>query len=89
MYKIGRTKIVDDETAACRTGVLISLGGLIIAGITVHFWTQLYAFFMFLLGSAVWMIDRTGQTTSGVSSANSDLTPPRVPNRLLGRRVLN
>ena len=62
MYKIGRLKITDPEVAACRTGLLISLGGLIIAGITVHLWTQLYVYFIFLLGSGVWMLDNSRKT---------------------------
>lgn len=40
-----------------RMGYLCSMSGLFIAGWTVHFWDALYAFFMFLLASGIWMLD--------------------------------
>src|SRR5690606_17350003 len=40
-----------------RTGYLICMAGYLFAGSTVHFWTAAHAWFFFLLGSGVWMLD--------------------------------
>ena len=87
MYKIGRQRIDDPEIAACRAGLLISLGGLIIAGTTVHFWTQLYTFFMFLVGSGVWMLD--SKRSGGLASPHvgGDGKSELRSSRQLGRRA--
>ena len=58
MHRVGRLSISDPETVACRKGFLITLGGLIFAGVTVHFWNHILAIFMFLVGSGVWMLNR-------------------------------
>ncbi len=42
---------------AYRLGFLTTIFGLFMAGWTVHYWDATFAFFMFLLGSGVWMID--------------------------------
>lgn len=61
----GTTKaaLADPVDRACRTGYLISLAGLIVAGGTVHYWHAMLAFFMFILGSGMWLI------TGGVARA--------------------
>jgi hypothetical protein len=42
---------------ACRAGYLTAIGGLIIAGGTVHYWHGVMAFVMFFFGAGVWVID--------------------------------
>lgn len=58
MHRIGYAGDLSDQARACRTGLLISLAGIIIAGTTVHFWHMLYPLFMFLLGSGAWLLDQ-------------------------------
>ncbi|MEM7211016.1 MAG: O-antigen ligase family protein [Pseudomonadota bacterium] len=45
------------ETAECRKGLIISLASLFIAGMTVHFWNATFVWYMFLLGSTVWILN--------------------------------
>lgn len=52
--RLGKAKITDDRVDAYRAGILICLGGLIVAGITVHYWNAVYCLFMFLLGAGMW-----------------------------------
>lgn len=47
----------DQEISGFRTGLFISLGGLIVAGGTVHYWNAIFSYFIFLFGSGIWMID--------------------------------
>jgi hypothetical protein len=56
MYRMGKMRLSDPIDRACRTGYLVSLSGMIVAGGTVHYWQTMLAFFMFLVGSGVWMI---------------------------------
>jgi hypothetical protein len=55
---LGRARIADAEVKSCRLGVLVTLGGLIIAGTTVHFWNAIYCHFLFLLGSGMWILNQ-------------------------------
>lgn len=59
---LAKLKIVDSRLVAYRAGLLITLGGLIIAGTTVHYWNAIYALFMFLLGSGAWLADYSPKT---------------------------
>ncbi|RAH98793.1 hypothetical protein DLJ53_24470 [Acuticoccus sediminis] len=44
------------EQERFRIGWSISMVGMIFAGATVHFWTELYALFMFMVGASYWMV---------------------------------
>jgi hypothetical protein len=68
---IGRVKIADRETNSCRLGLLITLGGLAIAGSTVHFWNAIYCLFMFLLGSGAWILSAHNETLALEKSQRS------------------
>ena len=54
---------------AYRLGFLTSVFGLFMAGWTVHYWDATFAFFMFLLGSGVWMIDYKEEDEASDSAA--------------------
>ena len=54
---IANRKNLSDKLRDYRTGYLITLWGLFMAGWMVHYWDMLYAFFMFLLGSGMWLLD--------------------------------
>lgn len=54
-----------------RTGWAISVSGLIIAGTTVHFWNNTFAFYSFLMGIGVWFINaRRGKSVEQGSAAS-------------------
>ena len=55
--RVGRTYLKDTHVRNCRTGWLVSIIGLVIAGTTVHYWNATYCLFMFLLGAGVWIVD--------------------------------
>ncbi|SHL65842.1 hypothetical protein SAMN05444414_1252 [Roseovarius marisflavi] len=54
-----------------RTGYLVTMFGMFMAGWTVHYWDITYAFFMFLLASGVWILDWQGEE-DGVQVRNSE-----------------
>jgi len=54
--RVSRAPLKDVLAQACRAGYLTTVGGLIIAGGTVHFWHGVMAFVMFMFGAGVWMI---------------------------------
>ncbi len=55
--RICRAKITDRRVNAYRAGLLICLGGLIVAGITVHYWNAVYCLFMFFMGAGMWVAE--------------------------------
>lgn len=69
-----------------RTGYLISLFGLFMAGWTVHFWNALFVYFMFLLGSGLWMTERPPDDENDMISDERSGVPgySRFPPRALG-----
>jgi hypothetical protein len=55
-HDIGRIKYGSENLIKYRAGLFVSLGGLIIAGCTVDYWNAIYCWFLFLLGSGMWML---------------------------------
>jgi hypothetical protein len=58
--KLSNLKIDSQLARNYRKGLLATIGGLCISLITVDLWSGLYSYFFFLLGSSVWMFDRSG-----------------------------
>ncbi|MEM7668240.1 MAG: O-antigen ligase family protein [Pseudomonadota bacterium] len=56
LRKISLQRLEDPLDRACRAGYLVTMGGLIIAGGTVHYWQAMLALFMFLLGAGGWVL---------------------------------
>jgi hypothetical protein len=83
MRALGKARFDDESLRACRAGLLMTLAGLIIAGCTVHYWNALYVWFMFLLGSGVWMLDDATSTRSASDPRGGAVLPrpPRQSNR--------
>ncbi len=50
-------KEIDPEVDDCRIAYLICMTSFAIVGSTVHFWVAAYAWFFFLAGSGVWILD--------------------------------
>lgn len=57
MYHLGRLKFADPKVSEIRAGYLISLGGFLLAAVTVHIWSNMNVWFMFFLGAGMWMFD--------------------------------
>lgn len=56
--KTAMVELSDPKAAACRAAFLTSLGGLIVAGGTVHYWHTMFSFVLFFIGSGVWIMDQ-------------------------------
>lgn len=54
---VARLQLVDARLIAYRRGWVIAILGLAIAGGTVHYWKTIFCLLVFLIGSAVWMLD--------------------------------
>jgi hypothetical protein len=54
---IGRLRLRDPRLIAYRRGWMIMIVGLVIAGATVHYWKTIFCLLVFLIGSAVWMLN--------------------------------
>ncbi|MGI3212818.1 O-antigen ligase family protein [Roseovarius tibetensis] len=62
-----------------RMGYLCTLTGLFVVGWTVHFWHALFAFFMFLLASGMWMLDWEESDETGDDGPVDDTRRKTVP----------
>jgi len=62
--RLAYLEIDDAEIRAMRAGLLVSLGGMIVAGATVHYWNASYSAFMFLVGCGLWMFEQDGARKS-------------------------
>jgi len=51
---VARAKLMDPDDRLCRAGYLVAIGGITIAGGTVHYWHAMLAFVMFIYGSGLW-----------------------------------
>ncbi len=56
--KLGAMRKIDSLVYDYRKGWIISILGVAIAGGTVHLWNAIFCFYIFLLGSGVWMLER-------------------------------
>jgi len=71
VWRLSRATLKNPFDQACRAGYLVTLGGIVIAGGTVHYWHAIMAFVLFFFGSGVWMIsggaseDVSGQPVPG------------------------
>lgn len=60
---LARAKLNDERIRACRAGLLVTLGGLAVGAATVHYWNEVYTWFLFLLGSGMWMLESSARST--------------------------
>ena len=73
--QVARSNGLNAQLQDYRTGYLITLFGLFMAGWTVHFWNALFVFFMFLLGSGIWFLDWQGDGSKDVPEAPDPSAP--------------
>ncbi|MEX0279697.1 MAG: O-antigen ligase family protein [Arenibacterium sp.] len=67
LLKVARAPLSDPLDKACRAAFLTSMGGIILAGGTVHYWHTIQSFIMFFFGAGVWAI------SGGAKAAVSDV----------------
>ncbi len=75
LRRVSLAPLKDPLAQACRAGYLTAVGGLIVAGGTVHFWHGVMAFVMFLFGSGVWMIQAGRDDAAVPDVSEGDGTP--------------
>jgi hypothetical protein len=76
---VGRAKLLNPQSIKMRAGYLTALGGIVIAGATVHYWHAMQAFVMFFLGAGLWFFsspEQSDQTDENVDHTTVD--PDRV-----------
>ena len=69
LRRLSRQELADPLDRACRAGYLTTVGGIVIAGGTVHYWSTMFAFVVFVFGMGVWMI------AGGAKPAGADPGP--------------
>jgi hypothetical protein len=62
----------------CRLGLLFSLTGFFLMGWTVHYWNAVYALFLFMLGSGVWLLDEETADDPDMAEAEAPPSPGRT-----------
>ncbi|MDI7860716.1 O-antigen ligase family protein [Rhizobiaceae bacterium n13] len=84
-YKKG----LDERTDAYRTGFVFCMFMFLLVGCTVHFWAATYAWFMFMLGSGVWILDVKPLETSSseLPGSRSSKIGPSPEHRRHGTRL--
>jgi hypothetical protein len=76
VLRAGRQPLIDPVDRACRAGYLTALGGIIIAGGTVHYWRALLVFVIFIIGSGVWMITGGARSPAEAGGSQKEDDPP-------------
>lgn len=77
MHRASKAVMPDPVDQACRTGWMIAMIGMILTGGTVHFWTTMLAFFMFMIGAGLWM--STGGARQETAEAAETRSRRRAP----------
>jgi hypothetical protein len=80
----------DPMDIASRAAIMTSMGGIIIAGATVHYWQGMLSFVMFMFGSGIWLLSRPdpappaeaedGAAAAGAKPAAGKPSPARAAN---------
>ena len=81
MYRLGKLRFVDPMVGEMRSGYSISLGGFLLAIITVHVWSNINVWFMFFLGAGMWMFDAKQADAVEAPSNARARTPAHTRNR--------
>lgn len=76
--RIAHAELTDLTDRMARAGYLVSLGGLILAGGTVHYWQAIAVYFLFFIGAGMWMTNPDLiLKPDQVRADNQAKTPPR------------
>lgn len=74
-----RLQLTDLRMQDYRKGWLVSVCGVAIAASTVHLWNAVFCFFMFILGTIVWMLDQKSNKLSNASNARNEISTTAPP----------
>lgn len=88
LFAIGCRPLSSPEMIQARYAYMFAIIGMMLAGITVHYWNALFAFFMFLLGTGAWLTyapEESGDRASEAKRAKSGIRYSRFPTQ---RQVL-
>ena len=69
----------DPVLRGCQAGFLTTMGGLVIAGGTVHYWHAILAFAMFLFGAGVWIFTTDPEAETEATGEGEDSEDPAAP----------
>jgi hypothetical protein len=70
---LSRMPLVSDYDKSARTGFLVAVGGIIVAGGTVHFWHSMMSFTLFFFGTGVWLLSQnTDPTAANLDAPTTD-----------------
>ena len=58
MRRLALKSLSDPLDIACRAAVLTAMGGIVLAGGTLHYWQNMLSFVMFMFGSGIWLLSR-------------------------------
>lgn len=75
MRNVGRVHLKDPKLIALRAAYLTSMGGMIFAGMTVHYWNALYLWFLFILGSGAWILNLANDETASLKTRSRRRRP--------------
>lgn len=72
LASVGSRALKTSEMVKTRYAFMFSIIGMLLVGITVHYWGALLAFFMFLLGSGAWLTCADEKDTTKVLPREND-----------------
>lgn len=81
---VAKANLTDPVAQRCRAGFLVAMGGLILAGGTVHYWHAMMAYILFFIGSGVWMINGNTGTVELAEGEAERLAEEEQANTPLG-----
>lgn len=74
--RVSKTPLSDPWDRACRAAYLTSIGGIVIAGSTVHYWHGMMAFVLFMMGTGVWVFTGGARTETEAETAGEEHRAP-------------
>ena len=81
LIRIGRLPSFKTDQSNIPLGYVVSMVGLIVAAVTVHFWSTIFVYMCFLVGAGVWLLNGTLQGSAvplGVTKQASPTSGRRV-----------
>jgi hypothetical protein len=72
---------LSERTDAYRTGYVFCMVAFLLVGCTVHFWAAVYAWFIFMLGSGIWILDVKPDASATVKTSGRISKPARRINQ--------
>lgn len=74
-WRIFKTTLTDPFDIRCRLGYMTAMGGLIIGGGTVHYWTAMMAVVLFFFGAGNWISTGGARMEAAPDGGEPELAP--------------